>query len=73
MSVVTFHFFIQGIVGHGYFALAGSILVLVSVMGMASSSWIENQLKCKTTKKTVSDKEEFNENTIALISEKTVV
>ena len=72
MSVVTFHFFIQGIVGHGYFALAGSILVLVSVMGMASSSWIENQLKCKTTKKTVSDKE-LNENTIALISEKTVV
>ena len=66
--MTTDHFF-QGIVGHGYFALAGSMLVLFSVMGMASSSWIENQLKCKKQKNPESADEE---NMIALISEKTI-
>ena len=41
------HYYFQGIVGHGYYAVGGSVLVLLSVIGMAVSDWIEEKISCK--------------------------
>ena len=38
--------FFQEITGHGYYAVIGSVLVLLSVIGMAGSHWIEEKMTC---------------------------
>ena len=40
------HYYFQGIVGHGYYGVGGSVLVLLSVIGMAISDWIEEKISC---------------------------
>ena len=37
----------QGVTGHGYYAISGSLLVLGSVCGMAASDWLEAKLMKK--------------------------
>ncbi len=78
-------FYFQGIVGHGYYAVGGSVLVLVSVIGMALSDWLEEKLSCKTrdpeadnsqsleeekTSKKLGHDEDLEENSVALLTNK---
>jgi hypothetical protein len=64
----------QGITGHGYYAVIGSVLVLLSVIGMAASHWIEEKMTCTKPNPESgllpNPDKDVDENSIALMGDK---